>query len=268
MKINPLLVVSDIKTSTQFYESLLGFEKKTVVKETDDVRYVDFKVGETVLMLVPEQYKDINKEQVKGNGVELYFDRDDFLDFYRNLKTKNVAFEKDIYLTPWTTLQFHLKDPDGYTLIFSDILRRDKKYKNVVEECVAFLKTLSSEKWEIQVDDNWTVKDIVAHLINWEGEVMKVLPEVWKSGVQPWFMDTGEYEEFNQQAVEKYRSVPPQNLIEVWEKIEAQLQQKIQMIGEEKLNARRNEFDWVFDDDEKSHVLEHLYQIKMALGKI
>ncbi|NTU47095.1 hypothetical protein HGA88_05705 [Candidatus Roizmanbacteria bacterium] len=139
--------------------------------------------------------------------------------------------------------------------------------ENPVTKCIAFLKTLSDKEWNTKVDAQWRVRDVVAHLINWETEVVKVLPEVWQSRKQPWFMQTDNFDVFNHHAIEKYKTYTPQQLIETWINLEKQVQEEIAKIGAARLQAVKNDFDWFFDDDEKSHVLEHLNQIKTTLGK-
>ncbi len=118
-RINPLLVVKDIEKSVDFYENLLGFKKNTVLKNGDSsLRYVDFTVGTSVLMLVPESTRAEIPD--KGNGVELYIDIDeDIKALFECLKSKGMIFIKELYETPWQTYQFHFKDPDGYVLIVS-----------------------------------------------------------------------------------------------------------------------------------------------------
>lgn len=112
------MVVKDIEKSVNFYESLLGLRKNTVLKNDDgSLRYVDFVVGTSVLMLVPQNTRE---NVVRGNDFELYIDIDeDIKTLHKSLKNKGLTFVKELYETPWKTYQFHFKDPDGYVLIVS-----------------------------------------------------------------------------------------------------------------------------------------------------
>ena len=127
-RINPLLTVKDIEKSVDFYEGQLGFKKNTVLKNDDgSLRYVDFIVGTSVIMLVPQNSRadDVQqsyKTNQLGVGVELYIDIDeDIKTLFENLKAKGLSFIKDLYVTPWHTYQFHFKDPDGYIFIVSQL---------------------------------------------------------------------------------------------------------------------------------------------------
>ncbi len=124
-RINPLIIVRDINRSIAFYESILGLKKNVVLEEEGKIRYVDFIVGSSVLMVVPESSRpgDVqNKLQtgVKGLGVELYFDIDeDIKELYAKLKSNGLVFTKELFVTPWNTYQFQFGDPDGYIFIVS-----------------------------------------------------------------------------------------------------------------------------------------------------
>lgn len=119
-RINLLLTVSDIIKSVDFYENRLGMKKNTELKDGEDIRYMDFTCGPNVLMLVPQEYKEPNSGGIKGLGIEIYIDPGTEIKvLYEELKGRGMVFSKDLYITPWNTYQFHLEDPDGYKLIYS-----------------------------------------------------------------------------------------------------------------------------------------------------
>lgn len=126
-KVNPLLTVKDIKASVHFYEEILGFKKNIVIDEKGKLRYVDFTIGTSALMLVPEDSRAYDVQQdyktnLKGIGLELYVDietRQELEKLFKELKKKKVSFLKDLHETSWETFQFHITDPDGYVMIFS-----------------------------------------------------------------------------------------------------------------------------------------------------
>lgn len=133
-----------------------------------------------------------------------------------------------------------------------------------------FLKLLSEledKNWNIKVNNNWTVKEVVAHLIGWEKESAKLLPKVWKTHKKPWFLETSDYSNFNKKSVTKYKNFSPKQLIEEWKFWQNKLEEEIKKIGTVKLKSESKLFSWVFDESENNHYLRHLNQIKKALDK-
>lgn len=124
------------------------------------------------------------------------------------------------------------------------------------------LESLSEDEWELKVNDKWSVKDVVAHLIGWEEECAVSLMDSWQTGKKPWFMKTDDYDEFNRKSVMKYKNYTPKQLIERWKFVIRVLDSEIDDIGIGRLKAKGELFDWLFDE---SHYEEHLEQIKKAL---
>jgi uncharacterized glyoxalase superfamily protein PhnB len=119
-RINILLTVSDIDKSIDYYQNKLNLKRNTELKDGQKIRYIDFVSGPNVLMLVPQEYKDSSSDATKGIGVEIYIDlENDVKEFYEILRGRGVTFSKELYITPWNTYQFHVKDPDGYIIIYS-----------------------------------------------------------------------------------------------------------------------------------------------------
>lgn len=54
---------------------------------------------------------------------------------------------------------------------------------------------------------------------------------------------------------------------EEWKKWQEAFNQEIQKIGEDRLRADYDFFEWVFDEGEGGHYLEHFNQIRQALNK-
>jgi hypothetical protein len=131
-------------------------------------------------------------------------------------------------------------------------------------DIVAFCKNLKPQDWNVQVTKNWTVKDIVSHLVGWEKEVARELPRVWESGQQPWFMSTENYEGFNGETYEYYKDYSPEELISEFQKWENYLDVSIKNIGEENLRKHPH-MDWVFDEGDEPHFEHHIDQIRKAL---
>lgn len=129
------------------------------------------------------------------------------------------------------------------------------------------LESLNDKEWNIKVDERWTIKDIVAHLVGWEEEVNKQIPEVWKTKKEPWFVKADSYDDFNKASIKKFSKLPPKKLLTKWYKIQNHLLLEIKKIGEDKLKAEPRLFHWVFDEGADSHYFEHYKQIKTALTK-
>ncbi|MFH1607738.1 MAG: hypothetical protein ABIA78_01255 [archaeon] len=103
--------------------------------------------------------------------------------------------------------------------------------------------------------------------MGWEKECTEILGEVWRTKKKPWFLTEGNFDEFNQRAVDEYKNYSVKKLIEEWKYWQGLLDKKIEEVGEDKLKAEPELFGWVFDEGEESHYSEHLKQIKKALKK-
>lgn len=132
---------------------------------------------------------------------------------------------------------------------------------------ILLLKSLKPEDWEKKVNKDWTVKDVVAHMVGWEKEDVRIIGEVWKTKKRPWFYETENYDEFNKKYVDFYRDFTPEELISEWEKYQREVDREIKKIGEEKMRARPDLFDWLFEDKiaVDSHYGHHYHQIKNAI---
>jgi hypothetical protein len=135
-----------------------------------------------------------------------------------------------------------------------------------MNEPIKFLKNLSPNKWATKVNDHWTIKDVVAHLIGWDEEAVRVIPEVLVSDKDPWFLNVGNYDEFNKKSVLKYEKLRPNELLNKLQEVENILNKVIEKYGAENLKHRSG-FKWMFEENEESHSMHHLRQIKKALGE-
>ncbi len=133
-----------------------------------------------------------------------------------------------------------------------------------MQDFLTYLKALPSDAWQDNVNEVWTVKDVVAHLVGWERECANVLQKVWDSKKEPWFLVTDEYDDFNARNVEEYKDCTPEQLLVEWEKWQNTLNEKIKEIGEENLRANPKLFAWVFDEGDDSHYEQHFQQIQKA----
>ena len=137
----------------------------------------------------------------------------------------------------------------------------------IKKEFFDLLESLRFDEWDVMVNRDWTVKDVVSHLVAWEEEAAVCLRDSWQTKEKPWFMNTDDYDEFNCAAVNKYRNYKPKDLIERWKFVLKVLDSEIYDIGVSNLRRYPELFEWVFDEEDESHYLEHLEQIKRVLGR-
>jgi hypothetical protein len=134
---------------------------------------------------------------------------------------------------------------------------------------ISLLKMLKLEDWTKRVTAKWTVKDVVAHMVGWEKADPEAIRKAWNTKEPPWFLQTNDYDEFNQKNVEFYKKYTPNQLIEEWEQWQTKVQAEIDRIGEKNLKAHPKLFNWLFDQTEKhdGHFNHHYRQIRKAVGK-
>ncbi len=103
----PLITVSDIKRSRNFYENLL--EQKVKFDFGENITFHgDFAIH---LQSHFEMLID-NKVTYGGNNFELYFEFDNVEQIVRTLKDNNVSFVHGIREQPWKQKVVRFYDPD------------------------------------------------------------------------------------------------------------------------------------------------------------
>ncbi|MEM3874630.1 MAG: VOC family protein [Candidatus Bathyarchaeia archaeon] len=99
--------VSDLKKAAQFYEEILGLEKKYEYSS-----YVGFECGGVEIGLIPK----LKKGERASLSPSVEFLVDDVEKFYKELKSKGVKFVKELHEEPWGGKQATFTDPDGNIL--------------------------------------------------------------------------------------------------------------------------------------------------------
>lgn len=134
---------------------------------------------------------------------------------------------------------------------------------------ISYLKTLKPVDWDKKVTDQWTVKDVVAHMVGWEKESVRVLKDFLKNGKgNPWFINTDGYDEFNAKLVKHYKNYSTRRLIQEWEKYMGEIEALIDRVGEKRLRGRKD-MQWLFENTEEGyqgHYSHHLKQIEKVVG--
>jgi catechol 2,3-dioxygenase-like lactoylglutathione lyase family enzyme len=115
--------VSNLEKATDFYERILGLEKKYVFSS-----YVGFQCGNLEIGLVPKKTK--NAQARPSPSVEFLVSDVDRM--YSELKAKGVKFTKELHDEAWGGREASFTDLDGNTL---EIVQIDwEKYFKVSTE--------------------------------------------------------------------------------------------------------------------------------------
>ena len=103
----PLITVSDIKKSRDFYETVLEQEV-----ESDYGENISF--GRFAIHLKPHFKMLINNKDiiVGANNFELYFECDNIEQIVEKLKIEHVEFIHELQEQPWKQLVVRFYDPD------------------------------------------------------------------------------------------------------------------------------------------------------------
>ena len=130
---------------------------------------------------------------------------------------------------------------------------------------IDYLKSLKPEDWLKRATIKWTVKDVLSHLVGWEREVATTFLKSRESKKIPWYLETEDYDEFNEKIQKEFADWSPEDLIKEWKKWEENLNSKIREVGEDIINIRRQNLSWMVDGKENNHTDWHINQIKKAL---
>ncbi len=114
--IMPVLKVSDFERSLQFYQDVLGFAVTWRAKD-DGVETAALDLGSTAIMLSTGLYLGAGKPGFTGT---LYIEMGSGVsEYWERIGTKSpVAWP--LAQMEYGTLEFGIRDPDGYTLAFSE----------------------------------------------------------------------------------------------------------------------------------------------------
>ncbi len=116
--------VSDLEKAAEFYEEILGLEKKYGYSS-----YVGFECGGVETGLIP---KLAGRQKVNPLSPSVEFLVDDVEKVYKELKNKGVKIIKELHEESWGGKQAAFTDPDGNILGIAQI--NWKKYFMVSAE--------------------------------------------------------------------------------------------------------------------------------------
>jgi len=133
-KLNPNLMVKNVKETVKFYEENLGFKLIIAVPETQDGVLDEIsKDKKIVYALVKNDYVEIMfqsedsfkedvpvlKESVIGASCTFYIEIENLEDFYKSIKNK-VEVVKNLFTTWYGMKEFYIRDNNGYILTFAE----------------------------------------------------------------------------------------------------------------------------------------------------
>jgi catechol 2,3-dioxygenase-like lactoylglutathione lyase family enzyme len=104
------IAVSDLDRSKHFYEQILGFEPDAYYAPTRWQPYLS--VGRSYLALI-----EVADFRSPGTGNIVNFDVSNIRAYWESIRA-NVDIESPLGLTPWGSMKFVIRDPDGNRLGF------------------------------------------------------------------------------------------------------------------------------------------------------
>ena len=117
----PLLAVYDMRRTVAFYRDVLGFEVEAEWEQDGHLYWAAMKCGDTRLMFNAE-YEDHERkpehDRPHGKDVIFYFSPEDVVALRESLAQKGCEVG-NLRVTHYKHKQFDVKDPDGYTLCFT-----------------------------------------------------------------------------------------------------------------------------------------------------
>jgi hypothetical protein len=139
------------------------------------------------------------------------------------------------------------------------LLKRLEKSWAALEESYNGLS--DSQMTESGVLDNWSVKDILAHVTTWEEESLKYLPLIVAGGRPPRYTQYGGIDAFNAQMTEQKRDLALSDVMRQLDEIHHRLIDYIQSVPEEHF-TRETRFRRRLRLDSYSHYPEHARAIR------
>lgn len=121
-KVDPIIAVKDVETSSEWYQSVFGCrslhggkEFDILVSENDEVLICLHKWGEHGHPTMADP------GITPGNGLILYFRTGNMNVIRQNAARIGATVEEDIHINPNSTKrEFSLRDPDGYYLTITE----------------------------------------------------------------------------------------------------------------------------------------------------
>ena len=119
MKLEPLIYVTDLKKSIDFYVNILEFKLGDLYPNKDEATYAPVFIDDYKLMLclARKNNKKFHPNGLGGTGVQMFIRVEDVDKKYQEIKNKVTVID-EIETKSWGDREFTLKDPDGYLISF------------------------------------------------------------------------------------------------------------------------------------------------------
>jgi len=116
---NPNLMVADIRSSIQFYQTYLGFSIIQATPETGVPDWVMLQSGPSVVMLqtapnIRAEYP-VLAQRPFGGSLTFYVHVPDVTALFERMKD-HIPIVKSLHKTPYGATEFAVADPDGFIL--------------------------------------------------------------------------------------------------------------------------------------------------------
>jgi PhnB protein len=119
--IEPILFVSSIERSVDFYQEKLGFDLGfAMTGDGGKMLHASVTNGAVKLML---GYAEPSAERRPGGGAELYIYAGDVDEYYERVRSAGTVLTSEIEDQFWGDRTFTVTDPDGYVLTFAQTVR-------------------------------------------------------------------------------------------------------------------------------------------------
>lgn len=120
---------------------------------------------------------------------------------------------------------------------------------------------------KIGVTEEWSVKDVLAHLTIWEEEALKYLPLIIEGGRPPRYLTYGGIDAFNAQTIEKKRRLALSEILRQFDDIHQRLIDYLQTVPEEQF-TQETRFRHRLRLDTYSHYPLHARMIRDWRGAV
>lgn len=129
------LVAADVDSSTAWYEAI-GFTTLYVMPVMSHVRYR--KYADIMLVADEVQVGEELGDSPRGAGLAIYItvDGESVDDVAARASEYGAEIVTPPYNTTWNTREVAIRDPDGYTLVFTEVSDPEKSFEEVMGEPV------------------------------------------------------------------------------------------------------------------------------------
>lgn len=127
MKIEPLIYVTNLKKSIDFYCKVLPFPLGELFPNNENPTYapVFYGVYKLMLCLTRESNEKLHPSGLGGSGFQLFVNTENVDKVYNRIEEKCTIVDP-IETKKWGDREFTIKDPDGYLISFWTTTKEEK----------------------------------------------------------------------------------------------------------------------------------------------